>query len=117
MASGWRRNRAPPLFAIRHSPFAIRYFSPLSFPLRLRMDRQRVQLTAHVRQLDAALRSAEQAWRGQLLDWPTYLAIRSNVLSADLDLLDFHQRQATAIIALQALLGNTDLPVARKPQP
>ena len=81
------------------------------------LDRQRVQLTAHVRQLDAALRSAEQAWRGQLLDWPTYLAIRSNVLSADLDLLDFHQRQATATIALQALLGNTDLPVARKPQP
>jgi len=79
------------------------------------LDRQRAQLTAHVRQLDAARRAAEQAWREQLLDWPTYLAIRSNVLSADLDLLDFRQQQARAAIALQALLGNTDIPVARKP--
>jgi len=81
------------------------------------LDRQRVQLVAHVRQLDAARRSAEQAWREQLLDWPTYLAIRSNVLSADLDLLDFRQQQAKATIALQALLGNTAIPVARKPSP
>lgn len=81
------------------------------------LDRQRAQLITHVRQLDAARRSAEQAWREQLLDWPTYLAIRSNVLSADLDLLDFRQRQAKATIALQALLGNTNIPVARKPSP
>lgn len=81
------------------------------------LDHQRAQLTAHVRQLDAARRSAENAWREQLLDWPTYLAIRSNVLSADLDLLDFRQQRAKAAIALQALLGNTDLPVARKPSP
>ncbi|HZX70398.1 MAG TPA: TolC family protein [Rhodanobacter sp.] len=79
------------------------------------LDRQRAPLTAHVRQLDVARRSAEKAWREQLLDWPTYLAIRGNVLSADLDLLTFRQQQAKAAIALQALLGNTDIPVARKP--
>lgn len=81
------------------------------------LDRQRAQLVAHVHRLDAARRSAETAWREQLLDWPTYLAIRSNVLSADLDLLDFRQQQAKATIALQALLGNTDIPVNRKPSP
>jgi outer membrane protein TolC len=81
------------------------------------LDRQWAQLVAHVRQLDTARRSAEKAWHEQLLDWPTYLAIRSNVLSADLDLIDFRQQQAKAAIALQALLGNTDLPVARKPLP
>ncbi|MGS0998670.1 TolC family protein [Rhodanobacter sp. UC4451_H18] len=81
------------------------------------LDQQRAQLVAHVHQLDAARRSAEQAWREQLLDWPTYLAIRSNVLSADLDLLAFRQQRAKAAIALQALLGNTDIPVTRKPPP
>lgn len=81
------------------------------------LDRQRAQLIAHVRQLDAAGHAAEKAWREQLLDWPTYLAIRGNVLSADLDLLDFRQQQAKATIALQALLGNTDIPVARTPLP
>jgi outer membrane protein, heavy metal efflux system len=79
------------------------------------LDRQRAPLIAHVRQLDTARRSAETAWREQLLDWPTYLAIRSNVLSADLDLLAFRQQRAKAAIALQALLGNTDIPVTRKP--
>lgn len=81
------------------------------------LDHQRTQLNTHVGQLDASLRAAEHAWRERLLDWPTYLAIRSNVLSADLDLLSFHQQQATAAIALQALLGNTDIPAARKAQP
>lgn len=82
------------------------------------LDRQRAQLAAHVRQLDASRRAAEKAWHEQLLDWPTYLAIRSNVLSADLDLLKLRQQQAKAAIALQALLGNTDIPVAaRKPRP
>jgi outer membrane protein TolC len=82
------------------------------------LDSQRAQLDTHVRRLDASLRAAEQAWRERLLDWPTYLAIRSNVLSADLDLLDFRQQHATATVALQALLGNIDMPAAtRKPQP
>ena len=81
------------------------------------LEHQRAQLTAHVRQLDVSLGAAEKAWHEQLLDWPTYLAIRSNVLSADLDLLNFRQQQATAAIALRALLGNTDIPVPRKPSP
>ena len=73
---------------------------------------QLAQLTTHVRQLDAARSAAEKAWREQLLDWPTYLAIRSNVLSADLDLLNLRRQQATAAIALQAMLGNTNIPIA-----
>ncbi len=81
------------------------------------LDRQRAQLIAHVGQLDAAGRSAETAWRARLLDWPTYLAVRSNVLSADLDLLAFRQQRAKTVIALQALLGNTDVPMTRKPLP
>jgi outer membrane protein TolC len=81
------------------------------------LDRQRAPLVARVRQLDAARHSAENAWREQLLDWPTYLAIRSNVLGADLGLLDFRQQQTKAAIALQALLGNTDISAARKPSP
>ena len=41
--------------------------------------------------------------------WPTYLAIRSNALSADLDLMAVQQEQARQSIALEALLGNTDI--------
>ncbi|HEV2679962.1 MAG TPA: TolC family protein, partial [Rhodanobacter sp.] len=73
------------------------------------LTQQRAALAAHAQQLDAARRAAEAAWQQRLLDWPTYLAIRSNALSADLDLLDLQQQQATQAIALEALLGNTDL--------
>lgn len=73
------------------------------------LDRQLAALTVHARQLDDARHSAEQAWQAQLLDWPTYLAIRSNALSADLDLLNLRQEQAKQAIALQSLLGNTDI--------
>jgi len=81
-------------------------------------QRQDAQLAAHVRRLDAARRAAERAWRAQLLDWPTYLAIRGNVLGADMDLLDLRRQQAQAAVALQALLGNVDIPVpAKAPSP
>jgi outer membrane protein TolC len=73
------------------------------------LTQQRAALAAHAQQLDTARRAAEAAWQQSLLDWPTYLAIRSNALSADLDLLDLQQQQATQAIALEALLGNTDL--------
>jgi len=73
------------------------------------LDRQRSGLTVHASQLDTARRAAERAWQAGTLDWPTYLAIRSNALSADLDLLAVKQEQTTQSIALQALLGNTDL--------
>ncbi|MFC5580782.1 TolC family protein [Rhodanobacter terrae] len=76
------------------------------------LTRQRAALADHAQQLDAARRAAEAAWQQRLLDWPTYLAIRSNALTADLDLLDLQQQQATQAIALEALLGNTDLATA-----
>jgi cobalt-zinc-cadmium efflux system outer membrane protein len=76
------------------------------------LARQHVTLAAHAQQLEVARRAAEAEWRQGLLDWPTYLAIRSNALSADLDLLDLQQQQATRAIALEALLGNTDLATA-----
>jgi len=76
------------------------------------LTQQHAALAAHAQQLDTARHAAEAAWRQRLLDWPTYLAIRSNALSADLDLLDLQQQQATQAIALEALLGNTDLATA-----
>lgn len=76
------------------------------------LTRQRSGLVAHARQLDQALRAAERSWQAGLLDWPTYLAIRSNALGADLDLLALEQEQAKQSIALEALLGNTGLAIA-----
>lgn len=73
------------------------------------LDQQRIGLAAHARQLDEALHAAERTWQAGVLVWPTYLAIRSNALSADLDLLAVQKEQATQSIALQALLGNTDI--------
>ncbi|OOG55265.1 transporter [Rhodanobacter sp. B05] len=73
------------------------------------LDGQLATLTAHSRQLDQARASAERAWQAGTLDWPTYLAIRSNALGADLDLLATQQQRAMQSIALEALLGNTDL--------
>jgi outer membrane protein, heavy metal efflux system len=73
------------------------------------MQQRRSALTIHARQLDQARQAAEHAWQAGLLDWPTYLSVRGNALSADLDLLDLQQQQATQAIALEALLGNTDL--------
>jgi outer membrane protein, heavy metal efflux system len=76
------------------------------------VQQQRSALSAHAQQLDEARRAAERAWQAGLLDWPTYLSIRGNALSVDLDLLDLQQQQATQAIALEALLGNTDLAMA-----
>ncbi|HWU77708.1 MAG TPA: TolC family protein [Rhodanobacter sp.] len=73
------------------------------------LDRQIAQLHAHAHELDQSRSAAERAWHAGTLDWPTWLAIRSNALSADLDLLATRQEHARQSIALQALLGNTDL--------
>jgi outer membrane protein TolC len=81
------------------------------------LDRQRLALTAHAQHLADARRAAEQAWRQALLDWPTWLAIRSRSLAADLDLLAVQQQQATQSIALEALLGNTELGDTAHPVP
>jgi outer membrane protein TolC len=97
-----------------HDDYAARLLTAANDVQRLRadlrtLDQQRRGSTAHARELDAARRSAERAWQARLLDWPTYLAIRSGALAADLDLLDVQQEQARQAIALQALLGNTGL--------
>jgi outer membrane protein TolC len=73
------------------------------------LDGQLATLAAHAQQLDQARASAERAWQAGTLDWPTYLAIRGNALAADLDLLNTRQQRAMQSIALEALLGNTDL--------
>ena len=76
------------------------------------LAQQDTTLTAHAQQLDEARHAAERTWQAGLLDWPTYLAIRSNALSADLDLLGVQQERAKQAIALEALLGNTALGTA-----
>ncbi|HEX5306152.1 MAG TPA: TolC family protein [Dyella sp.] len=63
----------------------------------------------HASELAQARRAAESGWQQGELDWPTYLTIRASALSADLDQLDLAQQQATASIALTALLGSTEL--------
>lgn len=72
------------------------------------LEQQRRTSGTHAKQLDAARRAADPAWRQGLLDWPTWLAIRSRSLAADLELLAVQQEQARQSIALEALLGNTD---------
>jgi outer membrane protein TolC len=62
-------------------------------------------LTEHAQQLDVASTAAERAWQTNLMDWPTYLSIRSNALSADLELVALQQEQAAQAIALETLLG------------
>ncbi|MDE1893565.1 MAG: TolC family protein [Xanthomonadaceae bacterium] len=73
------------------------------------LDRQLATLAPHARQLDQARAAAERAWPAGTLDWPTYLAIRSNALATDMDLLAARQERARLSIALEVLLGNTDL--------
>lgn len=75
------------------------------------LDTQVDQLQTHVHELDQARDAADRAWRAGALDWPTWLAIRSNALAADLDLLATRQERARQSIALETLLGRSDLAV------
>jgi outer membrane protein TolC len=77
------------------------------------LDAQQAKQAVHAQRLDTARRAAEQAWRKGLLDWPAYLSIRGNALAADTDLIALRQAQATAAIALEALLGRTDFVMQR----
>ena len=106
-----------------HDSYAARVLGTRSDMQRITEDlstlaRQLAELTAHAQQLDHARAAAERAWQAGTLDWPTYLAIRSSALAADLDLIALRQEQARQSIALEALLGNTDLasthPVSKK---
>lgn len=72
--------------------------------------RQRQILVAHARQLDASRVNAELAWKQHLLSWPTYLAIRSQALAADMQSLAARGELARQTIALQTLLGSTRFP-------
>ena len=73
------------------------------------LAKQREQSQAHAQHLDEARHAAEGAWQKGLLDWPTYLSIRANALSADMDAIATRDQQSQQAIALETLLGNTDL--------
>lgn len=73
------------------------------------LDTEVDQLQTHVHELDQARDAADRAWRAGALDWPTWLAIRSNALAAGLDLLATRQERARQSIALETLLGRSDL--------
>jgi outer membrane protein, heavy metal efflux system len=73
------------------------------------LSQQRDLLQAQSARLDEASRAAETAWQKGLLDWPTYLSIRANALSADMDSIAARDQQSQQAIALETLLGNTDL--------
>jgi outer membrane protein TolC len=73
------------------------------------LSRQLAQAQAQSQRLDEARRAAQNAWQQGLLDWPTYLSIRANALSADLDYIAARDQQSQQAIALEALLGSTDL--------
>jgi len=73
------------------------------------LGRQRDQLQRQSIRMDEARRAADAAWQKGLIDWPTYLSIRANALSADMDFIAARDRQSQEAIALQALLGDTDL--------
>ncbi|WP_229720940.1 TolC family protein [Dyella nitratireducens] len=73
------------------------------------LTKQLEQSQAQSKRLDEARRAAESAWQKGLLDWPTYLSIRANALSADTDYIAARDQQSQQAIALEALLGSTDL--------
>ncbi|XRD86241.1 TolC family protein [Dyella acidisoli] len=73
------------------------------------LSKQREQSKAHAQHLDEARRAAESAWQKGLLDWPTYLSIRANALGADMDAIAARDQQSLQAIALETLLGSTDL--------
>jgi outer membrane protein TolC len=73
------------------------------------LGRQRDQLQRQSMRMDDARHAAEAAWQKGLIDWPTYLSIRANALSADMDFIAARDQQSQQAIALEALLGDTDL--------
>ncbi|WP_233842741.1 TolC family protein [Dyella sp. 2HG41-7] len=73
------------------------------------LAKQRDQSQAQSKRLDDARRAAETAWQKGLIDWPTYLSIRANALSADMDYIAARDQQSQQAIALEAMLGSTDL--------
>jgi outer membrane protein, heavy metal efflux system len=73
------------------------------------LGQQRDRLEAHAAHVDQARHAAEVAWQQGLLDWPTYLSIRASALGADMDFIAARDQQSQQAIALETLLGNTNL--------
>jgi outer membrane protein TolC len=71
------------------------------------LEKQYRATQAHAKQMDASRAAAERAWQQHILDWPTYLAIRSAALAADTELLNLREQIAEQGIALKTLLGTT----------
>lgn len=63
-------------------------------------------LATHAVQMAEACAAAEANFAAGRLDWPTYLAIRANALSADTALLTVEQDSHATAIALDALVGS-----------
>ena len=73
----------------------------------LQSDRaQQKALAVHAARLDHARKVAQIDYDAGRLDWPTYLAIRTNSLAADTALLNLDQSMHETAIALDALVGN-----------
>jgi outer membrane protein TolC len=73
----------------------------------LRNDRtQRTALAAHAAQLALARKNARTNYAAGRLDWPTYLALRTQSLAADTALLALDQNTHETAIALDALVGD-----------
>lgn len=102
--------------------YAVRLLATRSDMHRLQADLATLQklgtaATAHAKKLDASRMAASDAWQRRLLDWPTYLAIRSAALAADLQSLDVREQMAEQAIALTTLLGNTHFNLAQVTTP
>ncbi len=68
--------------------------------------RQRVRLVTHAAELARARKAARTNYAAGRLDWPTYLAIRSNSLATDTALLTLEDNLHETAIALYSLTGN-----------
>lgn len=69
------------------------------------LDSQLHSARQHASQLDAAGKRASASWQRGLLDWPTWLSIRTSALDADLTVYALQQQRDVASIALETLLG------------
>ncbi len=73
----------------------------------LNSDRtQGAELATHAASLAAARKAARTNYAAGRIDWPTYLAIRANSLTADTALLTLEDTTHETAIALDALTGN-----------
>jgi outer membrane protein TolC len=94
-----------------HDEYSVRLLTDRNDVQQLLQDLQsdralHATLTGHAAQLAKAREAARTNYAAGRLDWPTYLAIRANSLSADTALLTLEQDTHATAIALDALVGN-----------